>query len=37
MLKTANSEFSFIQIWFSDQNDRPLEIEDSINITLIIW
>ena len=36
MLKTTNSEFPFIQVWFTDQNNRPLEIEDSINITLII-
>ena len=35
MLKT-NSEFSFIEIWFTNQNNRPLEIEDSVNITLII-
>ena len=36
MLKTTNSEFPFIQVWFTDQNNRPLENEDSINITLII-
>ena len=34
MLKTTNAEFSFIEIWFTDQNSRPLEIAD--NITLII-
>ena len=26
MLKTTNAEFSFIEIWFTDQNNRPLEI-----------
>ena len=36
MLKTTNAEFSFIKIWFTDQNNRPLEIEDNANITLII-
>ena len=36
MLKTTNSEFPSIQVWFTDQNNRPLEIEDSINITLIL-
>ena len=36
MLKTTNAEFQFIQVWFTDQNNRPREIEDSINITLII-
>ena len=35
MLKTTNAEFSFIEIWFTDQNNRPLEIEDNVN-TLII-
>ena len=36
MLKTTNAKFQSIQVWFTDQNDRPLEIEDSVNITLII-
>ena len=36
MLKTTNAEFSVIEIWFTDQNNRPLEIEDNVNITLII-
>ena len=36
MLKTANTEFSFIEIWFADQNNRPSEIEGSVNISLII-
>ena len=36
MLKTTNAEFSFIEIWFTDQNNRPLEIEDNVNITYII-
>ena len=35
-LKTLNSEFSYIQVWFTDQNSKPLEIEDKINITLVI-
>ena len=26
MSKTVNTEFSFIEIWFTDQNNRPLEI-----------
>ena len=34
--KTFNSEFSFIEVWFTDQNSKPLEIEDKINITLVI-
>ena len=36
MLKTTKSEFSFIEIWFTDENNRPLEIEYNVNITLII-
>ena len=36
MLKTTNAEFLFIEIWFTDQNNRPLEIENNVNITLII-
>ena len=35
-LKTLNSEFQVIKIWFTDQKTMPLEIEDKINITLII-
>ena len=30
------SEFSYIAVWFTDQNSKPLEIEDKINITLVI-
>ena len=36
VLKTINTEFSFIEIWFTDQDNRPLEIEDSVNISLVI-
>ena len=36
MLKTTNAEFPFIEIWFTNQNNRSLEIEDNVNITLII-
>ena len=36
MLKTVNTEFSFIAIWFTDQDNRPLKIEYSVNISLII-
>ena len=36
MLKTVNTEFSFIEIWFTDQDNRPLEIEESVNISLIV-
>ena len=36
ILKTVNTEFSFIEIWFTDQDNRPLEIEDTVNNLLII-
>ena len=36
MLKTTNTKFQSIQVWFTDQSNRSLEIEDSVNITLII-
>ena len=35
-LKTMNAEFSEIKLWFTDQNDNALEIEDNVNISLII-
>ena len=35
-LKMFNLEFSYIEVWFTDQNSKPLEIEDRINITLVI-
>ena len=35
-LKTFNSEFSCSEISFTNQNSKPLEIEDKINITLVI-
>ena len=35
-LKTFNSEFQEIKVWFTDQNNNPLEVEDKINLTLII-
>ena len=36
LLKTLNSEFLYIEVWFTDQNSEPLEIEDKLNITLVI-
>ena len=35
-LKTFNSEFQEVKIWFTDQTSKPLELEDKINVTLII-
>ena len=36
MLKPTNTEFQSIELWFKDQNNKPLEIEHSVNITQII-
>ena len=36
VLKTYNNEFDEIIIKFTNQNDRSLEIEDKINLTLLI-
>ena len=36
MLKTTNAELQSIQVCFTDQNNRPLEKEDSVNVTPII-
>ena len=35
-LKTFNSEYNEIELWFTDQNSKPLEIEDRINLTMLI-
>ena len=35
-LKTYNAEFDEIIITITDQNGRPIEIEDEVNLTLLI-
>ena len=36
-LKTFNSEYNEIEVWFSDQNsNKPLEVKDRINLTMVI-
>ena len=35
-LKTFNSEYNEIEVSFTDQNSKPLEIEDRINLTMVI-
>ena len=36
MLSTINKEFSSTEVWFTDQNSEPLEIEGIVNMALII-
>ena len=35
-LKTFNSEYDEVTVWFTHQNSQPLEIEDRINLTMVI-
>ena len=35
-LKIFNSEYDGIIVGFTDQNSKPLEIEDGINLTMVI-
>ena len=36
MLNTTNTEFSLIEVWFTYQNSKSLEIEVNVNMLLII-
>ena len=36
MMNAVNTEFSFIEIWFTNQTSKALEIENNVNLTLII-
>ena len=36
MMNTFNTEFYFVEVWFTDQSSKALEIEDNVNLTLII-
>ena len=35
-LETFNSEYQDIEVWFTNQNSQPLEIEDKVNSNLVI-
>ena len=35
-IKTMNTDFSEIEVWFTDQNNNASEIEDNVNISLIV-
>ena len=35
-LKTFNSEYDEIKVWFTDQNSQPLETEGRINLTILV-
>ena len=36
MMNTVNTEFSFVEVWFTDQARKALEIGDNVNLTLTI-
>ena len=36
MMNTVNTKFSSVEVWFTDQASKALEIEDDVNLTLII-
>ena len=36
MINTVNTEFSFVEVWFTDQTSKVLEIENNFNLLLII-
>ena len=36
MMNAVNTEFSVVEVWFTDQVSKALEIEDNVNLTLII-
>lgn len=36
LLLMLSTEFSYIDIWFTDQDNNPLEKNENINLTLII-
>ena len=36
MMSRVNTEFSSVEVWFTDQASKALEIEDNVNLTLII-
>ena len=36
MMNTVNTNFSSVEVWFTDQVSKALEIQDNVNLTLII-
>ena len=35
ILNTTNIELSIVKVWFNDQGNKELEIEDDVNMALI--
>ena len=36
MMNTINTQFSFVEVWFTNQASKALGIKDNVNLTLII-
>ena len=36
LLKTLDSVLAYMEVWFTDQSSKPLEIQDKVTITLVI-
>ena len=36
LMNTVNTKFSYVEVWFTDQANKVLEIEDNVNLILII-
>ena len=36
MMNTMNTELSFVEVWFTDQISKALEIENNVNLTSIV-
>ena len=36
MMNAVNTEISSVEVWFTDQVIKAIEIEDNVNLTLII-
>ena len=36
MMNTVNTDFSSVEVWFTNQASKALKIEDDVNLTLII-
>ena len=36
IMSTVNTEFSSVEVWFTNHTTKALEIQDNVNLTLII-
>ena len=35
-MNTVNTKFSYVEVWFTNQNSKALEIEDNVNLTIFL-